>query len=139
MKVLESKFKSSVLETIILPQGKVFIFSNFIITEFDESITVDLECFLALLEILEAQDNDKTQFGFISNRLNSYTLEAEDFLSIATMSSKKYKSAVVVHNERIARTTSFEQHIFKCNTSIFCDLEKAVSWINSTDSLGVAS
>lgn len=129
MKVLDSSLKNHILKIINLEQGPVYIFDQFIITEFNEGITVDEDCFLRLYQIVDNLGSEKEYFGFISNRTNSYAIDAQAFKKALPYTNRFYTSAFVTYTKRMYMTTSFEQCIYDTEFPTFSNLESAVEWM----------
>jgi len=106
MKVLDSSLKNDILKIIDLEQGPVYIFSQFIITEFNEGITVDEDCFLRLYQIVDNLGSEKEYFGFISNRINSYAIDTQAYKRALPYTNRFYTTAFVTYTNRMHMTTS---------------------------------
>ena len=131
MKVSESPLKQYIKNIIPLDQGPVYIFDKFIITEFNKGTTVDEDCFLNLFLILDSCSVEKKPFGFISNRVNSYAVDARAYEKVAKYAKRFYTSAFVVYSKRMSIATSFEEYIYNTKLSVFSELNEAVQWMYS--------
>jgi len=129
MKVLDSSLKNDILKIIDLEQGPVYIFSQFIITEFNEGITVDEDCFLRLYQIVDNLGSEKEYFGFISNRINSYAIDTQAYKRALPYTNRFYTTAFVTYTNRMHMTTSFEQCIYETKFPTFSNLESAIKWM----------
>jgi len=131
MKVAESSLKKDIRKIITLEQGPVYIFDQFVITEFNQGITVDEDCFLNLLQILENASVEKEHFGFISNRVNSYAVDAFAYKKVTQYAIRTYTSAFVIYTKRMEIAVSFEEYVYSQKLSIFSEMETAIKWLYS--------
>ena len=116
----------------MLKAGPIYVFEEFLVTEFEEGAIVDFECFLDLYNLLDIYSPNNKAFGFLSNRVNSYSVRAGDFLKAQSLSIKKYPTAVVTYNESGRKMFAFEKQIYKCQSEVFGDLDPAMSWLTQT-------
>ena len=87
--------------------GKILVYDNYMVAEFDEGATLTLERAYQIIGISEIHFRDKP-FGYISHRKNSYAIdptvytylrELENLKAFAIVSSKE----VDMHNAHIER------------------------------------
>ncbi|MEQ3654421.1 MAG: hypothetical protein ABNH00_01020 [Dokdonia sp.] len=133
MRILESNLKPLIKHTHLLKAGPVFVFDTFLVTEFHEGSVVDYDCFKALYSLLDRYSKGDRAFGFLSNRVNSYSVKATDFVSLnkERNTEQKYLSAIVTYDTFGQQMFSFEKQIYKCSSEVFTGIEPALHWLDS--------
>ncbi len=126
MKVLDSSLKKDILKVIHLEQGPVYIFDQFIISEFNEGITVYEECYLRLYEMVDTCGSNKKYFGFVPNRINSYAVDVQGYKGVLKYVKRYYPTAFVMYTKRMKMAAYFEKYIYGTQFPTFSDLESAV-------------
>lgn len=108
--------------------GDVYFFDNFFISEFKEGIDINFEKFHEIALLVNAHFEEKP-FGFISNRINSYSI----FINDADLFHKSYPNlkayGIVVYKTLTKKVIEIENRFFKFNRQTFMDLNLAVEWV----------
>ncbi|MBO3117597.1 hypothetical protein J4050_12620 [Winogradskyella sp. DF17] len=110
--------------------GTVYFFNNYFIAEFKEGINID---FFNFQEIHELVHNNfgNSPFGFISNRINSYSID----LNEAQLFNESYPNlkayAVVAYKAFTERVFELENRFFQFRRRVFKDIDSAVAWVES--------
>lgn len=79
MKTIESNLKSRIIEAQHFEMGDLYFFENLVISEIHEGKHLCLETANDYLIAISEFYGDKKPFGYISNRVNSFSIEALDF------------------------------------------------------------
>ena len=111
--------------------GKVYLFDNYVITEFNEGVDINFDNFNEVTEIIKKQFDDKP-FGFIANRLNSYSINLTDASTFNSNFPNLKAYAIVVYNSLTQRVFEIENHFFKFNRQAFKSIEQAIEWVEDT-------
>ena len=74
MKINSSYLENKKFKLLIVKLGRLYLFDNYIITEFNEGINITFENFSEVSEIIKSHYKNEP-FGFISNRINSYSMD----------------------------------------------------------------
>jgi hypothetical protein len=111
--------------------GSIYLFDDYIITEFNEGVDVNFENFREVTEIINIHFGSKP-FGFIANRLNSYSIDLSDSTKFNSNLPNLKAYAVVVYNSITERVFEIENHFFKYKREVFKDLENATEWVEKT-------
>jgi len=111
--------------------GEFFFFDTYFIAEFREGVHVTYEDF----EIVKSyifNHYRETRFGFISNRVNSFSIELKD----AVLFNKDYPNleayAVVAYKNFSEQLIEVENRFFKFNRRGFRSLTEALVWIKDS-------
>ncbi|OBQ56595.1 hypothetical protein JJL45_12670 [Tamlana sp. s12] len=109
----------------------LYFFKNYVIAEFYEGVEIDYLSFEQCQTHIKKYfgEND---FGFISNRINSYSVVITEayLFNKAFPNVKAY--ATVSYNVFTQKSFEVESHFFKFNKRNFLSLTEAVSWVEST-------
>ncbi|MGJ8550350.1 hypothetical protein [Winogradskyella wichelsiae] len=111
--------------------GKVYVYNNFMVTEFKEGADINFKNFDELSLIIEKNYKDEP-FGFIANRLNSYSINVNDAKKFNEKFTQLKAYAIITYSELTERIIEIESHFFKFNRKIFSDFESAILWIENT-------
>lgn len=119
------------LKTYTLKVGKIFLYENYVLTEFNEGVDLNFESFNDVAEIILISYRDKP-FGFIANRTNAYSIKLKDVFAC----NKAYKNlkayAIITHHGLTEDIIKIENHFFNFNRKIFRDFESAKYWVEET-------
>ncbi|WP_067146228.1 hypothetical protein [Pseudotamlana agarivorans] len=111
--------------------GDLYFFKNYVIAEFYEGVEIDYLSFEQCQNLIKKYfgEND---FGFISNRINSYSVVITEayLFNKAFPNAKAY--ATVSYNVFTQKSFEVESHFFKFNKRNFLSLTEAVSWVENT-------
>lgn len=131
MKINSAFLENKKYKLLTVNLGRLYLFDNYIITEFNEGINITFENFSEVSEIIISHYKNEP-FGFISNRINSFSLDLND----AHLYNKTFPNlkayAVVVYKPLTHRVFEIENHFFNFNREVFKNLEKATEWVENT-------
>lgn len=119
--------KPVIVKEYHLDIGKVQVFDNYMVSIFNEGITITLEKAYQLLGIAEIHFREK-DFGYISFRKNSYALDPMLYNYVKELDGLKAMAIVSVkdldmHNFKI------EKMFFKKPMEFFIEYDNAVTWL----------
>lgn len=109
-----------------MPFGRYYLFSSFIISELHEGVHFDWEkTELMVLKLKEFYD-EGVKIGFISNRINHFSVDPSNWTKI----EKKYNfirsSAIVIYNQSNFMNASIEKQFTNTPISTYRSLEEAI-------------
>jgi len=110
---------------------KAFLYENYIITEFNEGVDINFENFKELSKIIEESFKNEP-FGFIANRVNSYSINLNDAALFNKTFPNAIAYAIVAYSPRTERIIEIENYFFKFNKKVFRNFENAITWVEST-------
>jgi hypothetical protein len=126
MHLKDSTIKNEVKKIHKLEQGTIYVFEDFIVSEFKEDAIIDFDCFVQLYHYLNSYSENKSSYGYISNRVYNYTVKVTDFMKTRPLAQKVYPTAVVTYDDESRNTFNFEKKIYNCQAMLFESLDKAV-------------
>lgn len=111
--------------------GEVYLFDNYIITNFNEGVDIDYANFNEVRDIIKNHFEERP-FGFIADRKNSYSINLNDAnrFNISFPNLKAY--AIVVYNSLTERVFEIENRFFTFNRQAFKSIEDAIDWVEQT-------
>ncbi|MFT5892374.1 MAG: hypothetical protein ACI9Y7_002484, partial [Dokdonia sp.] len=115
-----------------LQQGTIYVFEDFLVSEFKEDAIIDFDCFVQLYHYLNSYSENKPSFGYISNRVYKYTVKVTDFMKTRSLAQKIYPTAVVTYDDESRNTFKFEKQIYNCQATLCESLDKAVMLLTGT-------
>ncbi len=111
--------------------GSLYLFDNYVVAEFKEGVDINFDNFSDVTEIVKKQFNDKP-FGFIANRLNSYSIDLTDATKFNAYFPNLQAYAIVAYTVMTRRVFEVENHFFDFNREAFKNLEQASEWVERT-------
>ncbi len=111
-----------------LELGKVFFYKNYLIIEVAEGICFDYEKAKTLSLLTNLHFGDRS-FGYISHRINSYSLEATDYMKIKDVLPNIKAFAAVTYNESQKASIRIENMFYQEGIVSFENIEEAIKWI----------
>lgn len=130
-----SKFNHLKYYKVEMPFGNFYLLETFFISEIHEGIHFDWEMIeSAIIEVLEFYGKN-TKVGYISNRVNSYSMDPQSWDKV----QKKYNfiiaGAIVSYNNMTFMNASIEKHFSEISIKRCLSLDEAIDWIQSLKEL----
>ncbi len=119
-----------VKKTYSFPFGKVDFYSNFLITELNEGVNFGIEEALEISELVTRHFKE-IPFGYISNRVNSYSLTPVNYLKIKEVFPTIKAFAAVTYSEMQKSVIKVENSFLNGMLADFDNLSEAVMWVQS--------
>ncbi|WP_165586770.1 hypothetical protein [Neotamlana sedimentorum] len=122
-----SRFYNEILEEFNYSFGKLFVFQGYVISEIYEGETIGWECGEQMVNDVSNFLNTKSgEIIFITNRINSYSVIASDWLKFFKH-SYSLKSYFVVSSSSVGTLNStIEKLFFKKKIKHFNSLDEAI-------------
>lgn len=108
--------------------GELRYNDKYLIAVFNEGVDLNFEKFGEITDIIKSQFGDRP-FGFISNRINSYSINLSDADKFNKMFPNNKAYAVVAHNPLTEKVFEIEEHFFAFNRKSFRNLDAAIDWV----------
>lgn len=128
MKVLNSRFAKHIEATYSLKIGDFHFFNHFLIAEFSQGCCVTSNDLTDIYDIASSFYRNKP-YGFISNRIYSYSIDLVDFYKNSNKLNLIGSYAVVTYNDLSKKMLPMEDYYFKINRYRFNSLDNAVNWV----------
>jgi len=111
--------------------GELRFNHRYLVAVFDEGVDLNFENFSEITNIIKTQFENRP-FGFISNRINSYSINLSDANKFNKMFPNLKAYAVVAHNPITEKVFEIEEHFFTFNRKSFRNLDDAINWVENT-------
>ncbi len=126
MKVGKSK-KTIIVREYQLDVGLVQVYDNYLVSIFDEGVTLTLERAYQIIGISEIHFREKN-FGYISLRKNSYAIDPTIYNYMRELENLK-AFAIVSIKEMDMHNFKIEKLFYKRPMKFFIEYNNAVSWV----------
>lgn len=126
MKVGRPK-KTIIVREYQLEIGTVQVFDDYMITNFDEGITITMDRMFQILGIMEIHFRERN-FGYISLRKNSFAIDPMIYNQLREIQNLK-AYAVVSIKEIDMHNFHIEKLFYKKAMKFFIDQDNALVWI----------
>lgn len=128
MKIEDSKYINIEHEEVILPFGNFYFFKNFVVSELNEGVHFDWNKVKILSDIMINHYGDVDHLYYLSNRVNSYSIEPQSWLKF----DKKYhlikETGIIAYTNRGGLSVVLERLFSKGSIKKFRSLKKAMEW-----------
>lgn len=114
-----------------LKLGELRYNNQYIVVVFNEGIDVNFDNFGEIADIIKSQYGTRP-FGYISNRINSYSIDLSDAEKFNKMFPNAKACATVAHSSMTERIFEIEERFFKFNRRAFRNIEDAIDWVEDT-------
>lgn len=128
MKLIDSQIDSKIIATYTISIGKIYIFKNYVVAEYNEGLHLTFDDYGDVINIIDMHFGDK-QFGFIANRINSYSLHLTDAPKYHKAFPNLYAYAVVYYTTLTRQNVELEKRFYHFNRESFSELSSAIDWI----------
>lgn len=118
------------LEKYISKVGTYYFYERFIIGEINEGINFTSKMFEKTLTIALQHYGTKKPFGYISNRIHSYSVFPLDYLNCDEQFMDNFKAyAIVTYTETSQLSTNIEKRFAQKPFEQFNKLDHAILWM----------
>lgn len=125
-KILESNVKP--IAEHIVDTGRFVFYQNISIAEVAEGTHVTFEKISDMLQIAEQVYGNKTPFVYISNRINSYSIDPLGYYEAIKLFPNLMAYAIVAKTRRRRALVVLEKLFIKKPIRVFDNLESAIKW-----------
>lgn len=98
--------------------GNLFFFKNFVVAEFNHGVNVSFDS-LYEYDVLVGQHFGDKDYGLISNRINSYSIDLNDASKFNAQCKNLKAYATVTYNSISEKVFNVESHFLKFNKQNF--------------------
>jgi len=131
MTVSESTLKNQIIKTIKTNIGDLYFFDNMVIAEFYEGEHVSFKNSVEIIKSLHTHFGTEKSFGFISNMINSFSIEPLDTLRFKDEINNMAAYANVCYNEAGKMNALIENSFLNNENICYSDLNQAVTSIEN--------
>ncbi|HEX9825026.1 MAG TPA: hypothetical protein VGA80_00375 [Flavobacteriaceae bacterium] len=129
MKFEDSKyFKLNHLK-VEKPFGNFYLCDKFYISEFNEGVHCDWEMVQDVVEEIIGLRENNASLGYISNRINSYSMDPQIWVKVHEEYDYIIACAIVSYNNMTFMNASLEKAFFKKSIKRCLSLDEAIEWV----------
>lgn len=116
------------METIRYDFGEFIVYKDFVMGVIEEGVVFDKKHHELVLKMCREQFKDRS-FGYISNRIFSYTLDPMVYWKMSKL--KNLIAIAIVSDDKVSACRSYkiERFLFRGNLRYFDNLNAAQKWI----------
>ncbi|MFC4636124.1 hypothetical protein ACFO3O_19615 [Dokdonia ponticola] len=129
MLVNESNLKYKLEDVYILSTGVFYFFEEFIVSEINEGVHFNWETAQEVIELALNHYGRDAKISYISNRVYSYSIEAQDWLKFFKSRHNLRTFAVVTYSKSGLINVMMEKIFFKSRIKTFENLHDAADWV----------
>jgi hypothetical protein len=131
MSITECNLYSKVKNFKTTQIGDLYFFENYLIAEFYEGVHISFDSFKEVKALIDQHFKGK-KFGFIGNRVNSYSLVLSDAQLFNDSLKNLMAYATVTYTSIAEKVFDVENHFFDFNKKNFTCLFEATNWVRQT-------
>lgn len=131
MRVEESKYKHNYIKKVVLAFGNFYFFEKYIIAELNHGIHFNWEKGRELIDVAYEHYGEDAKIAYISNRVNSYSVDPQDWIKFYKERHHLEAYAIVAYNKIGLMNVMLEKLFSQTRIRKFSDLDAAVEWILS--------
>lgn len=109
--------------------GTLTVFRTFLVAEFKEGLTVGFNNGQEMLTIIYDHFGNTGNFGFICNRVNSFSIIPTDLNKIGKLFTQSPKVAIVNYTKLGKLSAQFERNYWPFPVQLFDDLHTGITWM----------
>ena len=114
---------------IKVPFGVYYFCDKFVIGELNEGVHLDWEkAELTIRKVIEFYGTE-TQIGFITNRINNYSLDPNNWRKVDEKYNLFIASAIVMYNNSTYMNASIEKQFTEKRIKRCISLKEAIEWL----------
>lgn len=131
MTLVETKFYNDIKKQEDIALGTLYFFERFVVAEFNEGENIGFDNFSEAKAIIKSFYGNEP-FGFIANRINSYSIVVTDAPKFNEAFQNLAAYATVTYSSFAQKIFEVENHFFKFNRRNFDSVIDAVTWVDRT-------
>ena len=120
---------------IEVPFGTYYLCDTFFISELNEGVHLDWEKCLLIINQLMEHYGPNSKIGYISNRINHFSVNPSNWTKIEKNYNFIYASAIVVYNNSNLMNASIEKQFTNIPMKKCMSIIEAVEWMQNFKAL----
>ncbi|HLV15257.1 MAG TPA: hypothetical protein VKY41_08760 [Xanthomarina sp.] len=109
--------------------GNFFFLDNFIISEVNEGVHFSWDKIEMVISAIAEHYGDDFKVAFLSNKINSYSIEPQLWIEFYNEYNFIIASALVTYNELSYKNATMEKHFSKKSVKRCTNLDEGIEWI----------
>jgi len=129
MYIKDSKYRLLKHKKVSFSYGDFYFFEKYIVSEIHEGSHITYEIAQTLIEAAVEHYGEGAKLGYISNRINSYSLLPQDWLKFFKEKNNIVALAIVAYTKISFMNVVLEKIFSSAPIRKFRDMDEAVDWI----------
>lgn len=129
MKIEDSKYINLSHTKISLPFGNFYFFEYFLISEVNEGVHFTWDQGMKVFDLAKKHYGENGKVAYISNRIYSYSLHAQDWLKFFNKYNNIDALAIITYSKIGLMNIVLEKIFSKVPIKKFQSLEGAIDWV----------
>lgn len=136
MKFEQSKYFKTIKHfKLVMPWGNYYLYEKFVVSELKQGVHFDWDKTKLLVKELIEFYGENAEIGFISNRVNAYSIDPQNWVKVEKEYNLLIASAIVIYNPSTYLNATLEKHFSKSSMKRCNSLDEAIIWIMSLSEL----
>lgn len=131
MRVEESNYKDLYTKKVTIKSGDFYFFEKFIISEISEGVHFTWEIAKEIIALAYEHYGQDVRVAYISNRVNSYSVNAQDWLNFYKERHHLEAIAIIAYDKLGIMNVVLEKLFTQTRLRKFKNLDEAVAWIST--------
>lgn len=128
MKIEESKYFDKEHKKIEMPYGIFYFFNEFLLSEINQGAHFSWDKVKKVADIAQKHYGKGNKVVYISNRVNSYSIEPQSWLKFDKEFGFFKASAIIAYDMKGGLSVVLEKLFSQKRIQKFTDLESAIDW-----------
>jgi hypothetical protein len=138
MKFEQSKYFDTLkTHKLTMPFGNFYFCEKYFVAEVHEGVHFDWEMIKKVMDNLVEFYDEGIKLGYISNRVNSYSINPQTWEKVDTEYNVIIASAVVTYNNMAFMNATLEKKFYKKSLKRCLSLDEAVDWLLNINELKI--
>ncbi|WP_418604057.1 hypothetical protein [Hwangdonia sp.] len=116
---------------LVMPFGTYYLCEKFLIVELDEGVHFDWDKAEQIIQKVFEFYGDDAKIGFISNRINHYSVDPNNWKKVEEKYSLIIASAIVMYNSSTYMNASIEKQFTQKSIKRCMSLKEAIDWMQN--------
>lgn len=131
MKFEASNYQHEILKKVSFPYGDFYFLDNVIVSEIYEGVIFDYEKAKPVIEAALHFYGEDAKIGYISNRINTYSIAPQDWLKFYSERYTISAMALVAYTPMGLTNILLEKIFIRSKVKRFSSLDYAVHWMQA--------
>lgn len=128
MKIEESKHIDQEHKKVEMPFGNFYFFERFLVSELNQGVHFSWDKVKKVAEIASKYYGENNKIVYISNRVNSYSIEPQSWLKFDKEYNFFKASAIIAYDMKGGLSVVLEKLFSEKRIQKFTDLDSAIDW-----------
>lgn len=130
MKFEDSKYYNTLIsKKVILKSGILYFSKHFCISEINEGVHLGFKESQEIMITLVEHYGENLKIGFISNRINSYSIDIREWIKFNEAYDFLIATAIVTYNDLNFNIAKIEKYLSNTSIKKCNSLNEAINWI----------